>query len=98
MLLNDNEIYIKDRSKLLDTFSNDLEDIFIQHFAYIFYLKDNYMASTSYIDSLDSGLLPEEGSQYWVEPFIQNVFDNVIKTKRPDIAEEIKEHTAMLLQ
>jgi hypothetical protein len=83
---------------MLDTFSNDLEDVFIQHFAYIFYLNDHYMMSSDYLDSLDSGLKPEEGSQYFVAPFVQNIFDKVIKLKRPDIANEIKNKTGMQLE
>ena len=40
---------------------------------------------------------PEEDSQYWVAPFVQEVFDKIIKTKRYDIAEEIKKNTTMQL-
>ena len=98
LLLNDNEIYNQNRLSSLDTFSTDLEDIFIQHFAYIFYLNDHYMMSSDYIDSLDLGLTPEEGSQYWVAPFIKEIFDNVLKNKRPDIAEAIKEKAAIQLE
>ena len=29
------------------------------------------ISASDYIDSLDMGLEPEEGSQYWVAPFIQ---------------------------
>jgi hypothetical protein len=42
-------------------------------------------------------MTPEENSQYWVAPFIQDIFDNVIKINRPDIANEIKRHTQMEL-
>jgi hypothetical protein len=55
------------------------------------------MMASDYIDYLDLGLTPEEGSQYLVAPFIQNIFDTEIKTKRIDLYLEIKNHTPMLL-
>lgn len=78
--------------------AQDLEDIFIQHFSYIFYLNDHYMMSSDYADSLDFGVTPEEGSQYFVAPFIQDIFDRTVKTKRPDLAEAIQTKTTMGLQ
>lgn len=98
LLLNDNEIYLQSRLSSLEGFSKDLEDIFIQHFSYVFYLNDHYMMASDYRDSLDVGLTPHEGSEYFVAPFIKNIFDSVIKAKRPDLANEIKIHTAMKLQ
>ena len=97
LLLNDNEIYNPNRIKYLDIFSKDIESLFIQHFTYLFYLNDHYMMSSDYIDSLDFGLTPEENSQYWVAPFIQEIFDSVIKINRSDIADEIKKHSQMKL-
>ena len=97
LLLNDNDIHNPDRSKYLDIFSKDIESIFIQHFAYIFYINDQYMSSSDYMDYLEVGMIPIENSQYWVANFIQNTFDEIIKTKRPDIAEEIKKNTIMEL-
>jgi len=97
ILYNDGELYLDSRIKLLDSLLHDLDCIFIQHFAYLFYLKDNYMMSSDYIDSLDVGLIPEEDSQYLVASFIQEMFDSIIKAKRPDIAAAIKEKTAMKL-
>jgi len=44
------------------------------------------------------GMTPEEDSQYYVAPFIQDIFDKVIKTKRIDIATEIKNKTTMRLE
>ncbi len=96
-MLNDNEIHNPQRIKYLDAFSFDIESLFIQHFAYIFYLNDHYFMSSDYTDSLDLGLTPEENSQYWVAPFTQEIFDEIIKLKRPDIAKEIKKNTEMKL-
>lgn len=97
LMLNDNQIYSPDRLNALDNFSSDLEHIIIQHLAYIFSVHDHYMMSSDYTDSLEIGITPEEDSQYWVAPFVQEVFDKLVKAKRPDIAEELKGHTEMKL-
>lgn len=98
VLLNDNEIHLENRLESLNTFSKDLENIFVLHFSYLFYLNDHYMMSSDYVDSLDCGLTPEEGSQYFVAPFVQKVFDTVIKKNSMDLAEEIKSKTSMKLE
>jgi len=98
LLLNDNEIYLENRIAVLNVFSKDLENLFVLHLSYLFYLKDQYMMSSDYVDSLDLGLTPEEGSQYFVARFIQEIFDKVIKKNRMDLAIEIKSHTAMKLE
>lgn len=98
MLLNDNEIYNPDRISYLCTFSQDIKNIFIQHLGYLFYLNDLYLTSSYYIDCLEIDVQPEEGTQYLVADFVQNIFDTVIKPNRPDIAEEIKANSSMLLK
>lgn len=97
LLLNDNEIDIKDRVKELDLFLQDLNNLFIQHFSYLFTLKYNYMMSSDCTDYLDIGMKPEVNSQYWVAKFIQDTFNKIIKRYRPDIASEIKNNTVMEL-
>jgi hypothetical protein len=54
--------------------------------------------SSDYIDCLELGMTPEEGSQYWVAPFIQKIFNNLVTLKRPDIAKEIKANSIMKLE
>lgn len=98
LIYNDNKIYLGDRVELLNTLSNDLKDLFIQHISYLFYLKEHYMMSSDYIDALEIGSQPEEGSQYFVAPFIQKIFDDVLKKNRSDIAQLIKEDTIMELE
>lgn len=98
LLLNDNEIYLPNRVKALDTLSADLTAVFVQHFAYLFYLNDHYLMSTDYVDSLDLGIAPEEGSRFWVSSSNQKAFDNWIKPNRPDIAKEIKLKSEMNLE
>jgi hypothetical protein len=76
----------------------DLLNIFVLHFAYIFYLRNHYMSSTDYMDALDCDMQPEPDSEYWVANFIQYTFDEVIKKHRPDIAGEILAKTCMQLR
>ena len=97
-LNNDEDIEHNHRVKLLDAFSDDLVTIFIQHFAYLFSLKQEYMAASNYIDCLELGLTPEEDSQYWVAPLVQELFDKYIKPNRPDVSEEIILGTSMKLE
>ena len=98
LMLNDNQIYIKNKLETLDELSGDIRDIFIKHFIWLFTLNGHYMTSSDYIDSFDCGLTPEEGSQYYVAPFVQEVFDGIVKKHRMDLASELKNATCMKLK
>ena len=91
-------MFLENRVSFLNRFYKDLEDIFILHLSYLFYMKEYYMASSDYVDSLDVGATPEPNSQYFVAPFIQEIFNSVIKKSRMDLVLEIKSKTAMLLE
>ncbi|MDW3210308.1 MAG: hypothetical protein R8N23_10600 [Reichenbachiella sp.] len=97
VLHNDNRIHLGNniRENMLSVFSEDLKQIYIQHLSYLFFLNGHYMMSSDYMDHLEMGMTPPEGSEKWVSPPIQDVFNNVIKSSRPDIAEVIKRHTSM---
>lgn len=95
VLLNDGELALENRGELFSTIAKDIEDLFI---AYLFYIKDYYMMSSDYLDSLEMGLEPEKDSQYFVASYIQKIFDECIKVERSDIALAIKENTSMLLK
>lgn len=98
LMSNDNKVYLKNRLIMLDNCAKDLKDIFILHLSYLFYHNDHYMMSSDYIDNIECGLTPEDDSQYWVAPFIQDIFNKVIKVYRPDIAKTISEKTKMKLK
>lgn len=97
MMLNDKEVYIKDRYKWLNEFSSDIQNLFILHVGYILFLNTHYMMSSDYTDALECGIHPEEDSQYWVAPFIQKIFDEVITPQRPELTAAIKSNSAMQL-
>lgn len=98
LLLNDNEIFLKTRLQILGIFSKDLEELFILHISYLFYLNDHYMRSSDYEDYIDCGMEPPKDSQYFVASFVQRIFEEEIKTKRNDLATTIKMNTNMLLE
>jgi hypothetical protein len=97
-VINDNQIFSNERVKLLDQLSEDLKNLVILHLGFLFTLKPHYMSSSDYIDSLEMELEPEEGSQYFVAPFIQNFLDEIIKPNRMDIADLIKSDSGMYLE
>jgi hypothetical protein len=96
--VNETTIDYQLQSKLLELFGTDFKDLFIKHLAYIFYLKQEYMASSDYIDYLDCGMTPPNGSQYWVSGLVQKTFDTVITPRRPDVRDFIKSNTEMELR
>ena len=96
-MLNDRAIHMGSRGKWLDRFSEDACDIFILHLGYLFILNDHYMCASDYLDALECGMEPEEGSQYRVAPYVQEMFDEVITPRRPDVTAAIRATTAMQL-
>jgi hypothetical protein len=98
VLSNNNEIYSENRIKELNMIANDLEQLFILHISYLFYLNDHYMMSSDFSDYMDMDMTPPDDCQYFVAPFIQETFNKFIKKNRPDIASLIKEETKMQLE
>jgi hypothetical protein len=97
VLLNDKDILHESRRKALEEFSNDLRDVLILHVSYMFFANGHYMMSSDYLDCLECGMTPEADSQYWIAPFVQDIFDQTVKKSRPDIATTIKQNTSMHL-
>jgi hypothetical protein len=98
VLLNDSDIYLPNRPKILSEFEGDVRDVVILHLSLLFFVKQHYMASSDYLDCLECGLTPEPHSQYWVAPIVQEMIDEVVAQHRPDIAAKIKSHTSMHLK
>ena len=95
MIKNDQRILDEHREKIYEQLSHDILNIIIFHLSYIFLLNDHYMSSSDYIDALECGLKPEEGSQYYIAPYIREFFDKIIRANRRDIAEIIIANTCM---
>jgi hypothetical protein len=97
VLFNDNKIFLKDRQRALQEISNDLRDVLILHVSYMFFANGHYMMSSDYLDCLECGMTPEPNSEYWVAPFVQEIFDQTVKKARPDVVATIKQHTSIQL-
>lgn len=97
VMLNDNSIINERRIKELDQMSICLKDLFIMHFAYTAIINPQYISSSDYIDCLDCGMTPEEGSQYWVAPYVQQIFDKYVVARRLKLANHIKANCGMQL-
>lgn len=97
VLLNDNELRLPYRERVIEVFSTDLRNLFILHVAYMLYAKEHYMMSSDYRDALECSMPPEPDSEYWVAPFVQEAFDFTVAKHRPDIATILKTHTSMHL-
>ena len=91
------DIYYRGYAKLLAQFEKDMIALFIMHFAYLFTLRPYYMSSSDYLDALELRLKPEPGSKYWVAPFIQKCFDEIVKPNNGEIAEQMTQSTYMKL-
>lgn len=90
-------IYNPNRIKELNNIYSCTLHLFIFHFSYMYSLNPHYMMSSDYIDALDLNQQPEELSQYWVAPYVKEVFEKYIVTKQPVIAECLRTHLGMAL-
>lgn len=97
VLLNDNEIRLPYRGRVLDEIAVDLRDLVVLHLAYLFSARQHYMMASDYVDCLECGYTPESDSQYWVAPFVQEAFDEILAKHRPDVASIIRNETSMHL-
>lgn len=55
------------------------------------------MMSSDFVDYVECGLLPPEDCQYWVNPIVQEMLNEVVVTFRPDLYSALKEDSAMHL-
>lgn len=73
----------------------DLKFVISKHLTHLFFFRQSYMASDDYVGSLDCGLEPEEGSQYWVAPVVQEFYDKLVSPKSPGIVDFLRAQTSM---
>jgi hypothetical protein len=98
MFSNDNQVNNSKRLNMLETLNKDLIDVFILHFAFIFTIKDVFMMSGDYVDHLECGMEPPEDCQYWVAPFIKDIFKELIMSYRSDIGTEMIKNSQFQLK
>lgn len=98
VLYNCNTVYLKDkREKLLSDISVILNQLMMIQVAFIFHLNPVYLMASDYIDYLECGATPPEGSAEWIASFAQEAFDRYIKSYGK-LASFIKETCCLQIQ
>ena len=78
------------RKKLLDMANEQLKCIFTFHLSNLIVINPEYLIASDYIDALDCGCTPVEGSQNWVAPYVQIMFDKYISANK-ELTNHLKE-------
>lgn len=95
VLLNCNTVYLDGRrEKQLNNISIMLNQLMMIQVSFIFYLNPAYLMASDYMDYLEFGEIPPEGSDQWLAPFAQEAFDKYIKN-HSKLAEFIKNHCSL---
>ena len=94
----ENSLTIEKEKEFLSQFMDDLRMLFILHFTYLFLITPQYMRSSDYVDYLEAGKEPPNGSEYWIAPFVRNIIDKELKPHAPGFFRIIKENTSMRIE
>ena len=101
MMANDYEM-IKSQKGMRDFYINNISKaivlFFTIHFAFIYESNPMVYMSSDYIDHLDCGSRPPEGSERWLCQSVQRAFDDIIKPNNPVIATYLKSLDLMDLE
>ncbi|BAX60027.1 hypothetical protein [Burkholderia stabilis] len=95
VMLNNREVYIRNRGTALEQIRLDAIAIFVLHFSYVVSVNDHYVMSSDYMDHMECGLTPPDGCEHWVAPYAQEAFDSILRVHRLDLAEAILQNSAM---
>ena len=97
MIINDNEIHNQYRTRYLNILNTCICDLFRYHFASCIFLNPQYFMASDYVDCLDLGQTPPEGSENWIAPLAQNMFDKMIKPHK-DLAVFLTENVYLEIE
>ena len=90
VLLNCNTVYLKNkREKQLENISEILNQLMTIQVAFIFHLNPTYFMASDYMDYMECGETPPEGSENWIATFAHTAFDKYVK-QCSKLAEYIK--------
>ncbi|MFM0382765.1 hypothetical protein [Paraburkholderia dipogonis] len=95
VMLNNREVYIRNRGTALEQIRLDAIAIFVLHFSYVVSVNEHYVMSSDYMDHMECGSTPPDGCEHWVAPYAQEAFHSILRVRRPDIAEVIQQNSAM---
>lgn len=97
MIINDNEIHNQYRTRYLNILNTCICDLFRYHFASCIFLNPQYFMASDYVDCLDLSQTPPEGSENWIAPLAQNMFDKMIKPHK-DLAVFLTENVYLEIE
>ena len=97
MILNCGDVYLHNREKHLQNILIILKSIITMHLAFIFYMNPQYLMASDYIDYLDEGATPPEGSDSWIATYAQKAFDRYIKSN-DKLAAFIKDNCSLSIE
>ena len=80
VLFNCNTVYLGERKvRMLKNISIILNQLMMIHVSFIFHLNPEYLTASDYMDYMEMGMTPPEGSEEWIANFAQDAFDRYIK-------------------
>lgn len=85
------------RSVMIKNISKAVRHFFSIHFAFIYCADCAYFMSSDYIDYMECGQQPPEGSERWVASSVQEAF-NVLKATEPEVAKYLYDLDLMDLE
>ncbi len=83
---------------LLEQLYNLLMQSFAIHFSYLYLMKPHLYRSCDYVCSIEEGIQPESGSEFWVASIVQDVFDKYFKIQYKDAADYLISKNLMNLK
>lgn len=83
---------------MLNQLLEDLDNLFIQHVASLFYIDDRFMVTDTFQHQLAVGIIPPLGYKPIVPNFIREVFEFIIIPVRPDIFNLINSNSGLDLE
>jgi len=87
--------FYKNTRAFSDELYRIVELVIVSFLFFLILLRGNLVSSTDYVDSLDCQQEPEEGSQYWVAPFVKEFVQNHVGVLGDDCDEFLKKATCL---
>ena len=79
ILLNCKDVATVDREGHLTSIAALLKSFFTMHIAFVFHLNSHYMMASDYVEYLEVGETPPEGTERMIAPYAQEAFDKYLK-------------------
>lgn len=99
--LKDNVLDLHDYDDSQNNLNNVIEQlqlVTIYAISILFLTNSHQFRSSDYIDYLDMGETPPEGSQHWIPPVIQDFFDKYLSLVDPQLKDYLKDENIYCMQ